>query len=511
MIDSVPTRLNVSPPSKPCHNCRRKRLRCDRSIPDCRKCISKGENCPGYGKLLRWTNDVAVRGNLAQQVSQHSIHTVHGQAKDVVASRTVPPNGGRRQQTSAAELHPLQITLIDPLLVDLRPRHRVYIGHFTRTVCQDLVSFDQQDAHNPFRSMVSLLDSFDYIREITLATSAAHMVALRRTHGLPHEKEVVDALVAKGQAYRLLRRALDNLAAIDKPIAMVAVVFFINIDLIESGRGSWKTHVEAAGKLLKSIHAMEIRKQIPPSVAKLADIVVADCITYHVLGSTFAGSGDTAMSAFDSIDITSVLQRAAAFSYGCYPPILLEVLSRASHLSSRDIHMARALINGLRGIDFRPWVYSIEGLSPKDDLEVRVAIANAHRSAACLYILLAVPGLERDAHSDQHITVETQTEQVMGLLASVPVEHALAKGLIWPTFMVGAQRDDAEGRQWCLGRMQMIWLSNPFICPWGYIQSAMTMMQRVWEAKDAKSKYCGHASMNWLQDLKATSDRALIV
>ncbi|KAL1870179.1 hypothetical protein Daus18300_005243 [Diaporthe australafricana] len=359
--------------------------------------------------------------------------------------------------------------------------------------------------------MISLLGSFDYIREITLATSAAHMVTMRRTYGLPYEKELVDTLTTRGQAYRLLRRALDNLAAIDKPVAMVAVVFFINIDLIESGRGSWKTHVEAAGKLLKSIHAMEIRKQIPPTVAKLADIVVADCITYHVLGSTFSSSRDTALSAFDSIDITTVLQRAAAFSYGCYPPMMLEILSRASHLSSGDISMARSLIDELRGIDFRSWVYSIQGLSPKDDLEARVAVANAHRAAACLYILLAVPDLEYDSHADQRITADAQAQEVINLLATVPMEHALAKGLIWPTFMVGAQSDDAEERQWCLARMKNIWLSNPFICPWGYIQSAMTMMQRVWETKDAKPKNVGHAGMNWLQDLKATSNHALIV
>jgi hypothetical protein len=359
--------------------------------------------------------------------------------------------------------------------------------------------------------MLSLVDSFDYIREITLATSAMHMVVLRRSHGLPYQRQLVDALTAKGQAYSLLRRALGNLAAVDKPIAMVAVVFFINFDLIESGRGSWKHHVEAAGNLLKSIHAMEIRKQIPPSVAKLADIVVADCITYYVLGSAFTSSGDTALSAFESIDIKSVLQRAAPFSYGCYPPIILEILSKATHLSQKDTCKARDLIDELCALDLRAWVYSIPGLSPRDDLEARVDIADAHRAATCLYILLAAPDLERDAVCGRGLTAEALTSKVARHLASVPYDHALSKGLIWPTFMVGAQMDDPGGRQWCLGRMQKIWVASPFICPWGYIETAMAMMQRVWESKDAKSKIGGQAGKNWLQDLKGFPDHGLIV
>ena len=124
-IDSVSTRLNApaSPPSKPCHNCRRKRLRCDRSIPDCHKCFSKGEKCMGYGNLLRWTNAVAVRGNLADQTPQSRGHS---RPQDVVISCDVPP---RRRQTTDMRVQCLQLPLIDPLLVDLGPRHRVYIGH----------------------------------------------------------------------------------------------------------------------------------------------------------------------------------------------------------------------------------------------------------------------------------------------------------------------------------------------------------------------------------------------
>lgn len=41
--------------NNPCHNCRRRRLRCDRSRPSCNKCSSSGRECLGYDKLFVWT------------------------------------------------------------------------------------------------------------------------------------------------------------------------------------------------------------------------------------------------------------------------------------------------------------------------------------------------------------------------------------------------------------------------------------------------------------------------
>ena len=51
--------------NKACHNCRRQRLRCDRSQPECHKCTRSGKQCLGYGALFRWTGAVASRGKLA--------------------------------------------------------------------------------------------------------------------------------------------------------------------------------------------------------------------------------------------------------------------------------------------------------------------------------------------------------------------------------------------------------------------------------------------------------------
>lgn len=48
-----------------CHNCRRSRLKCDKTLPHCLKCGKKGQQCLGYQRLLRWERGIASRGKMA--------------------------------------------------------------------------------------------------------------------------------------------------------------------------------------------------------------------------------------------------------------------------------------------------------------------------------------------------------------------------------------------------------------------------------------------------------------
>jgi hypothetical protein len=50
--------------NKACHNCRRKRLKCDRNVPSCLKCAQRGYECLGYQSLSRWDQGLASRGKL---------------------------------------------------------------------------------------------------------------------------------------------------------------------------------------------------------------------------------------------------------------------------------------------------------------------------------------------------------------------------------------------------------------------------------------------------------------
>jgi hypothetical protein len=47
-----------------CRTCNRRRIRCDRSLPTCKKCALKELACPGYGLRIQFGQGVASRGNL---------------------------------------------------------------------------------------------------------------------------------------------------------------------------------------------------------------------------------------------------------------------------------------------------------------------------------------------------------------------------------------------------------------------------------------------------------------
>jgi hypothetical protein len=90
--------------SKPCHNCRRRRLRCDRSWPSCNKCIISGQECLGYGKVFVWTQAMDSEGNM--KPSSSTRRTLADQYHGVAGHKRLVLHGGPPLQTAHASRPP---------------------------------------------------------------------------------------------------------------------------------------------------------------------------------------------------------------------------------------------------------------------------------------------------------------------------------------------------------------------------------------------------------------------
>lgn len=80
-----------------------------------------------------------------------------------------------------------------------------------------------------------------------------------------------DALVAKHKALRLMHNAVQNIDSVGVDVVLAASLFFVNVELIESGKHGWKAHLEGAGKIMSLLGPAE------GTVRDLRDYMLSDC------------------------------------------------------------------------------------------------------------------------------------------------------------------------------------------------------------------------------------------
>ncbi|KAI3318132.1 hypothetical protein HD806DRAFT_549477 [Xylariaceae sp. AK1471] len=256
---------------KPCHNCRRRRLRCDRSVPVCYKCTKTGQKCLGYGQIYRWVDSEAPDG---QGIQRRSAALTSSSSREY--DSLLPHRAYCRESSDLSVLSKLgdcpqetfNISLADPLLQDLSASKRHYLSYFASRFCQDLVVHDSAElGTNPFRELIPMSQTYSYLQHIIIAVSAVHYYhAIRNATSEKGEcsglarNALIHALHARQEAIRELiaviqRRHSDNNRAesqADQDALLATVLFFINFTLIDSGRDGWKNHLTAASRLLSA-------------------------------------------------------------------------------------------------------------------------------------------------------------------------------------------------------------------------------------------------------------------
>lgn len=241
-------------------------------------------------------------------------------------------------------------------------------------------------------------------------------------------------------------------------------------------------------------------------------MLTAMCKSYFILGSAFmpAASFDT-QSYFQPSQIPSILQRAAANSYLCCPPEILSILHSASQLSNtvaeadseEDLtEAALELIRRAQAFDIDKWAHDVRNISYLQNapIESRIHAGSAHRLAACLYILQAIPSLSKMSRHDE--IAEALSHDIFEHLSSIPDDDPNFKATTWPTFIMGAEASGRERRQWVIERLRRLVVS----CPWGFLYTAMETLQVIWDLDNR-----GMGSKSWVQTLKDPEMNFLIV
>lgn len=256
-----------------------------------------------------------------------------------------------------------------------------------------------------------------------------------------------DGLVAKHRALTLMRAADD----------VDAAVLFINAELIESGRAGWKAHLEAAGRI------MALLRPATAADAALRDYMLSDCFCYFILASAFNPSATFNSGPFFQPSlIPGILERAATNSYLCCPPEILETLYAASQLSNAEsadgdgaiTAAGLALLRRAQAFDIETWATNARSVSylQHTPIQSRIHAGSAHRLAACLYTLQAIPSLSSVAGHDA--LADALSDELIFHLSSVPDDDLNFKATTWPTFIAGAEAHGRTRCQWCMDRLR---------------------------------------------------------
>ncbi|WYZ36863.1 hypothetical protein EsH8_II_000369 [Colletotrichum jinshuiense] len=70
-----------------CHTCRRRRVKCDKGLPACQRCLKSGHKCLGYETPLRMQNFAAV----AEPNGSHQLARVWNSSATTPAALSIPP------------------------------------------------------------------------------------------------------------------------------------------------------------------------------------------------------------------------------------------------------------------------------------------------------------------------------------------------------------------------------------------------------------------------------------
>ncbi|KAI0121954.1 fungal-specific transcription factor domain-containing protein [Daldinia grandis] len=367
---------------KACHNCRSRRLRCDRSVPVCHKCSSTGQECLGYRKLYKWVGNKTPGDRISTKPSVYST----SKSREHVKSQPDSSVYDEQCVIIPQNTRPLSpnFTLLDPLFQDLNTSSRHYLNYYTTRFCQDLIIYDSpRRGANPFRDLIPISHKYPFLREIIIAASALHFCNSARWHKSPwHAADsLVDALRARHRAIKSLQDVIEHHKVLGdvedddagRDALLAAVLFFVNFALVDSGKGGWRAHMNFVGTLLRmqtsspssllelgpktegntgySSDVMSYDALIPlpfahrlgtPSQSlSIRDYIASDSIAYYIWSSALdslvpsSNSFVTVPSAFneDDIEIFHILLRTEANSYHSCPSSLLYAIYRTSQLA----------------------------------------------------------------------------------------------------------------------------------------------------------------------------------
>jgi hypothetical protein len=442
------------------------------------------------------------------------------------ASASAPGSSSHAGESSTELV--LQRPLDDPLVNDLDSHSRYYLYHFATQLCEDMVVYDIP-GQNPFRDLIPATSAHPLLLHIIVANSAFHIFNMSHKpmiqsnyqgdrssclvtydqgfnqFGGPLQSSYRDALTSKAQALSLLAQNVASVNASNIDLVLVTILLFVNFTLVESGKDKWKVHMDGAMHLIKLLGEPPYLQR---PMSRLRLTILSDFLVFYILGSTLSFS-TTSKFMPDGIELDPILRYAETNNYLSCPGPLLRIMLESFELPDSQFPFSGNLPEHIqdqvgillqRALDFDPvsWSRDLEPASPNDDLEQRVRIASAHRSAVCIYLARVLPCSNPLLDPTSGLALVSLTDladEVVHHISQVKPGDAVFKCICWPLFLAGAESDNIVQREWIMSTLDTLY-SEMY---WGYFHNVKRVLKTIWQCKDRAAVGAGNY---WVEEVK---------
>lgn len=508
----------------------------------------------GYGQLFKWNSGVASRGkmmgksyeerNKTQKEAKTQVaptaacssklqpqHPAQYNGQEVFDEQDVPGDtAASPEQNEEDTTMTVYQPLTDPLVHDLDLQSRYYLHHFATQICDVMVVYDVPGG-NPIRDLIPATSAYPLLLHVIIANSAFHVFNLSRNpmshsayqaeqssnlwsrhqfvspFGGPLKSSYRDALVAKQQALSLLAQSVAAVNESNIDIILVTILMFVNYALVESGRDKWKTHMDGA---LQLIRLLGEPPYLQKSLSRLRKTILSDFLVFYILGSTFSFN---AVPTFfpESIELEPILRYAETNNYlSCPGPLLRIMLESFAVPSKIPQHVndpyaeVQTQIESLlrRALNFDPlaWSSGFQPASPFEDIDQRIRIAAAHRSAVCIYLARVLPTtnpLLDPTSGTALVSLTALADDVVHNISYLKPHDPLFKSICWPLFLAGAESRDPLQREWIMNTLDELY----GLMFWGYLHTSKRVLEAIWKYLDTAADGDGNCWVDEVRDL----------
>ncbi|KAJ5345590.1 hypothetical protein N7452_003594 [Penicillium brevicompactum] len=301
------TRSPEQTAAKDCPTCQRRRIKCDRGLPTCRKCGKRNLECPGYGLRLKWVQGVASRGNLRGRAipSQNAPTNSSSSPEDVTEIHNLPGDSSLANWKSRpAPLHFPSGIFPSPTselgVSQARPLHvSRLLSWFNERVAHRLAWVPQQNA---WRHMIlPMAESSETVMSSILAIAAHDLATEYAPTDVGHGTFQQMSKNYQNKSLALLAQELNGLSissntaletSTTSAYTLAAVIILCNNEFMKPESAGWRVHLSAAREIILAAKGRPYRAHQLASIEEFLMLEFYEASVWADL-TTFQNYNDT--------------------------------------------------------------------------------------------------------------------------------------------------------------------------------------------------------------------------